>query len=832
MTLSPCARFGGASLSSRAAFAAVLSLLLASVLCLPAASAPGRAWADEAGAPAWDDAPGASSPEERLSYLRELAEGGNVTIHVMAFMSSDAILVESDGRFGLVDAGEDDDYPDGSDPRYPLRDGIIIGEGHEDELIAYMKSLGVTSGNLEFVLGTHPHSDHIGALDEVIYEFQPSRVYLMEYQDSYVTRPDDLWDNLYVYDHVLQATADTGAVLVRSFDEAAPVIPASREDAPEPDSPGDAEGAPGTGEDAPVAFGEPADDSGDSLIGNPVFMLGSALIEVMNYSEDYKHTPKPDANYFSLGVKVSAGGKSGFLAGDINNYGDGDETMLAPLVGKVDFLKLGHHGGAGSNTSDYLRTLSPSVVMQTSDFPGASQALVDDSLKLGYRYYDSAVVTEKGLPALAVTFEDGRLTTNIAVEGYRVRSRSSSPHYYLFRNFAPVRYSGIVEDQDRRFFFKNSFVALEDAWYTDGSGTYRLDSDGLPLEGFQTVDGKRYCFDEETGALLKGPQWIEDGTSRFRVTADGSFASGWHLVEGLWYWLDPQTYAMATGWLEVDGKRYVLEDDGAMAADRWVLHDGQRYWASASGALSAGWRLVGDRWYWLDPQTYAMATGWYKVNGEWNWSDSEGVWHPNEWKRDAAGWWYAWADGTYPTSSWQLIDGEWYRLDGSGYICTGWCLAGGRWYYLAGDGAMRIGWQRVDGEWYYLGDSVDDGAMRTGWQKVSGQWYFLEDSGAMATGWKRIGGAWYYLTGSGSMAVGWQKVGGEWYYLGDSPDDGAMRTGWQKVGGTWYFLHESGAMAHSSWVGSYYVDGSGAMVTDAWVDGYYVDATGRWDPSK
>ncbi len=109
------------------AFAAVLSLLLASVLCLPAASAPGRAWADEAGAPAWDDAPGASSPEERLSYLRELAEGGNVTIHVMAFMSSDAILVESDGRFGLVDAGEDDDYPDGSDPRYPLRDGIIIG---------------------------------------------------------------------------------------------------------------------------------------------------------------------------------------------------------------------------------------------------------------------------------------------------------------------------------------------------------------------------------------------------------------------------------------------------------------------------------------------------------------------------------------------------------------------------------------------------------------------------------------------------------------------------------------------------------------------------------
>lgn len=87
----------------------------------------------------WDDAPEARTPEERLAYLGSLAESGNVSIHVMAFMNNDAILLESDGRFGLVDAAEDNDCPDGSDPRYPLREGTIQGEGHEDELIAYMR---------------------------------------------------------------------------------------------------------------------------------------------------------------------------------------------------------------------------------------------------------------------------------------------------------------------------------------------------------------------------------------------------------------------------------------------------------------------------------------------------------------------------------------------------------------------------------------------------------------------------------------------------------------------------------------------------------------------
>ena len=73
-------------------------------------------------------------------------------------------------------------------------------------------------------------------------------------------------------------------------------------------------------------------------------------IEIMNYGGNYKTSPKPDANYFSLGVKVTANGKTAFLSGDINNY-EGAETKLAQQLGHVDILTLGHHGYYGSNTN-------------------------------------------------------------------------------------------------------------------------------------------------------------------------------------------------------------------------------------------------------------------------------------------------------------------------------------------------------------------------------------------------------------------------------------------------------------------------------------------------
>ena len=139
--------------------------------------------------------------------------------------NTDAILLECNGKFGMVDSGEDNDYPSGSKPDYPSRPGIVKGNGFEQDVIAYLQAAGVTKDNFEFYIGTHPHSDHIGSADDIIYAFHPKRVYIEAYSDNDVTDSTRLWDNLYVYDHMVKAAQDTGATLIQSFNTSAPLYP-------------------------------------------------------------------------------------------------------------------------------------------------------------------------------------------------------------------------------------------------------------------------------------------------------------------------------------------------------------------------------------------------------------------------------------------------------------------------------------------------------------------------------------------------------------------------------------------------------------------------------
>ena len=57
---------------------------------------------------------------------------GTDRIHFMRTGSSDAILLESDGHFAMVDAGEDTDNPRGFD-------GLNL-PGYEQDVLAYLKA--------------------------------------------------------------------------------------------------------------------------------------------------------------------------------------------------------------------------------------------------------------------------------------------------------------------------------------------------------------------------------------------------------------------------------------------------------------------------------------------------------------------------------------------------------------------------------------------------------------------------------------------------------------------------------------------------------------------
>ena len=559
----------------------MLAIVLAVACAAPALASPPTAYADQS--------------------QTEAASAGT-HIHILPFAGTDAIVLESNGRFGIVDSGEDSDYPDGSDPRYPLRPGIVKGSGVEDAVVAYLKNLGVNSGNLEFYLGTHPHSDHIGSADEIIREFRPQRVYLAEYQDSFISDEARLWDNQYVYDRAIAAAKETGAILIQNLDPNAPVEPAPNPveaqsdltavgDAPQADVL-DAEGVmerfgvDPTDQDDPynsellpeegIAVTRSVDPNlihehapDPSTTGSPFFTLGDMNIEIVNYGDDYKFNPVPDANYFSWGVKVKAGGSTAFLAGDINNY-DGDEDRLSGMIGHVDLLKLAHHGLSGSNTPSYLTALSPTYAVQTGNSSNLPEYATKTLDRLGVRYFTAPEASANGYGAVVATFARDGLHLNVMKDAATYHAFNHDPRLVLYYQGLKQAYQGWKKLGGSWYWFANSAAATQNSWIKQGGTWYWLTDSGAMATGWaKAADGKWYYF-EGSGAMRSG---------------------GWMKQGGTWYYLNGSG-AMHTGWLDLDGKRYYLGESGAMVTGKATI-EGETYRFDSSGALLPSDSIMG-----------------------------------------------------------------------------------------------------------------------------------------------------------------------------------------------------------------------------------------------
>lgn len=73
----------------------------------------------------------------------------NFAVHFVDVGQGDCTLVESNGEYLLIDAGEN---------------------GHETEVLNYLRLMNIEK--LDYIIVTHQHSDHIGGMPEVLAEFE------------------------------------------------------------------------------------------------------------------------------------------------------------------------------------------------------------------------------------------------------------------------------------------------------------------------------------------------------------------------------------------------------------------------------------------------------------------------------------------------------------------------------------------------------------------------------------------------------------------------------------------------------------------------------------
>lgn len=197
-----------------------------------------------------------------------------MSVHFIDVGQGDCILIISDGEAMLIDAGEKEC-------------GVTVAD--------YLKSQDITE--LKYVIGTHPHSDHIGGLAHIIKNFKVENVILPK-------TPKELTPTTKVYEDLLLAVKNKGLKIHTAKDE--------------------------------------------------ILSLGESTVEIFAPQGEYTNL-----NNYSVSTKVTHGENTFLFTGDTE--GEAEQNLVKrkgdALESKV--LKLGHHGSTTASKVETLDKVKP-----------------------------------------------------------------------------------------------------------------------------------------------------------------------------------------------------------------------------------------------------------------------------------------------------------------------------------------------------------------------------------------------------------------------------------------------------------------------------------------
>lgn len=284
-------------------------------------------------------------------------QNGDDRIHFLDTGCSDCILLESNGHFALVDAGEGDHNP---------RKNVEY-EGYEQQVLSYIKKVCTGEdgiARLDFMLLTHQHYDHAGNAEAIFEDadIKIGKLYMKELSREVLHDYEiEIWDVPGICERILKKADEAGTEWISD-------LPAS-------------------------------------------FVFGDFNITLYNTKTPMPMMTDQGNNAESVGMKLEKSGYTVFLAADIATT-TGQEKLHMNEIGKINLLKIGHHGYFGSSSMDFLEALEPEIAIVTNAL-GKIYPNVKWNLTMKAKVPIYATVNRNGI--IATITDDGNvvLTENI-----------------------------------------------------------------------------------------------------------------------------------------------------------------------------------------------------------------------------------------------------------------------------------------------------------------------------------------------------------------------------------------------------------------------------------
>ena len=417
----------------------------------------------------------------------------NDRLHIITVADwSDAMILESNGHFAMIDTGDDFSYPDGSNPRYPDRPGIEKDPKAitEDRLLSHIEQLGIKS--FDFIIITHAHSDHIGGAHDILKTIPTQKIYIKKYSDDRLTDKTGLWDNLYGYERALQAAIETNTTIIQDISE----------------------------EDSHLT-------------------LGNIKIDLLNYENEYENDGSLkkvyDDNLNSILSIVNINNTKIFLGGDLENTERHLEEKYAPLIGHVDVMKFNHHvETTKSNTKEFVDKLNPKKIIKTGIRP------VEEKYTEYLKQKNISIINAGQLDRAAISLEFNNGNVTDVSDKY--------PHYGFYNDGDILKFkdwkneapedgwtqhndnwyyffdSGTVavgwKYIDKNWFYFNQNGELQTGLVHDGNNLYYIEKNtGILTNTWKEINSKETYYFKENGKAAKD-EWM----NRYHFENDGTLS--------------------------------------------------------------------------------------------------------------------------------------------------------------------------------------------------------------------------------------------------------------------------------------------------------------------